>query len=139
MRLSNGELELMNLLWEHGAMTLAAAHQAFGPEKLGYTTMQTRLNRLVEKGLATKSGRPALYSAAIGQEEIRAGHLDSILTQLSGGSVVPLVAQLVHDRKISSDELDALKELVSEAEQQLTSENESSVRPVGRSSKRGRS
>lgn len=116
MRLSSGELDLMDLLWREGPLTLAQAHAHFGVDSVGYTTMQTRLNRLAEKGLATKEGRPAEYAAAIEREKVQAGHLDQLISKLAGGSVVPLVAQLMQDRKISSDELDELKRLIDQAE-----------------------
>ena len=116
-RLSSGELDLMDLLWREGPLTLAQAHERFGAGAVGYTTMQTRLNRLVDKGLASKSGRPAEYLAAIPREQAQAGHLDQLLSKLSGGSVVPLVAQLMQDRQISGDELQELKRLIHEAEQ----------------------
>ena len=115
-RLSSGELDLMDLLWREGPLTLAQAHEQFDAASVGYTTMQTRLNRLVDKGLATKSGRPAEYSAAIEREQAQAGHLDQLLSKLSGGSVVPLVAQLMQDRKISRGELQELKRLIRDAE-----------------------
>lgn len=115
-RLSSGELDLMDLLWREGPLTLAQAHAQFGVNLVGYTTMQTRLNRLVDKGLASKTGRPAEYSAAIEREQAQAGHLDQLIAKLSGGSVVPLVAQLMQDRQISRDELQELKRLIRNAE-----------------------
>ena len=123
LRLSSGELDLMDLLWREGPLTLAQAHERFTggasgkSRSVGYTTMQTRLNRLVEKGLASKTGRPAEYSAAIDRQEAQAGHLDQLISKLSGGSVVPLVAQLMQDRQISREELKELKRLIRDAEQ----------------------
>ncbi|MEL6106580.1 MAG: BlaI/MecI/CopY family transcriptional regulator [Planctomycetota bacterium] len=115
-RLSSGELDLMDLLWREGPLTLAKAHELFGASRVGYTTMQTRLNRLVEKGLASKSGRPAAYDAAVDRESIQAGHLDQLISKLAGGSVVPLVAQLMQSRQISPEELSELKQLIRDAE-----------------------
>lgn len=120
IKLTSGEVDLMDLLWRGEAMTLSAAHEAFGKERIGYTTIQTRLNRLVEKGLATRSSeRPAVYSAAVAREAVQAGHLDDVLKRLSDGSVVPLVAHLVRDQKIDREELAELKRLVRQAEQDL--------------------
>ena len=127
-RLSSGELDLMDLLWRLGPLTLAQAHEKFGVDSVGYTTMQTRLNRLVDKGLATKSNRPAQYSAAIQREQVQAGHLDQLISKLAGGSVVPLVAQLMQDRKISRDELTELKRLINEAEADSTNRTSKSKR-----------
>ncbi len=48
-RLSAGEMEIVQMLWRAGAVTLSEAHAAL-ERPIGYTTVQTRLNRLVEKG-----------------------------------------------------------------------------------------
>ncbi len=119
-KLTSGEVDLMDLLWRHQSLTLAEAHEAFGADRIGYTTMQTRLNRLVEKGLARRSSdRPAVYSPRVAREAVQAGHLDDMLARLTDGSVVPLVAHLVRDRKIDRDELAELKRLVRQAERDL--------------------
>ena len=123
VKLTSGELDLMDLLWRYEKLTLAEAHNAFGSERIGYTTMQTRLNRLVEKDLAKRSSdRPAVYSPRVAREAVQAGHLDDMLQRLAEGSVVPLVAHLVRDRKIDRDELAELKRLVKEAERELEAE-----------------
>jgi predicted transcriptional regulator len=119
-RVSAGELEILQMLWRHGEVTLSEAHRDLGRE-IGYTTVQTRLNRLVEKGLARRSTeRPARYSAAVSQQEISAGQLDLLLERVSGGSVVPLVAHLVEDRSLSPREIQQLKKLIDEAEKNLS-------------------
>ena len=110
----------MDLLWRNERLTLAEAHEAYGPQRIGYTTIQTRLNRLVEKGLAVKSAdRPAVYSPRVNREAVQAGHLDDVMQRLADGSVVPLVAHLVRDGKIDRAELVELKRLVDQAEQDL--------------------
>ena len=57
---TSGEMELLSLLWQRRSMTLSEVHEAMD-RSVGYTTVQTRLNRLVHKGLAAKekAGRPA--------------------------------------------------------------------------------
>ncbi len=117
-KLSPGEMELMSELWQHGPLTIAEAHQSLG-RPIGYTTVQTRLNRLVAKGLVSKtSHRPARYSAAVTANRIGAHHLDDLVERVAGGKVVPLVAHLVQQRALSPEELDELKKIVRAAEQQ---------------------
>lgn len=121
-RLSAGEMEILQMLWKHGEVTLSVAHQALGLP-IGYTTVQTRLNRLVRKGLVRRSEeRPARYSAAVGQEAVSADDLKLLVERVSGGSVVPLVAHLVRDRSVTAAEIAELKQLLDEAEQRLRSE-----------------
>lgn len=107
------------MLWQRGALTLAEAHAAFrefGPP-IGYTTMQTRLNRLVDKAAVTRnSKRPAKYEAAVSAEDVGVRHIDVLLDKLSGGSVVPLVAHLITSGSLSPKEIKQLKRLIAEAE-----------------------
>ncbi len=115
-KLSSGEMEIMKLLWEHGPLTINEAHQAIG-RPIGYTTVQTRLNRLVEKGAASRSTeRPAKYEAAISPDSVSADHLDLLVDRVASGSVVPLVAQLLSNRKLSADEITELERLIAEVD-----------------------
>lgn len=87
---------------------------------VGYTTVQTRLNRLVAKGVAQKSKvRPAQYSAAIAPERVSRDDLDSLLHRVTRGRVVPLIAHLVRERRISAEELEEVRRLIEEAEARL--------------------
>jgi len=118
-RFSTGELEIMSMLWARGPVTLAEAHRSFGQfgRAVGYTTMQTRLNRLVDKGTVRRSRqRPARYEAAVDPEEVGARLIDVLLDKVSPGSVVPLVAHLISGRPLSVEEIRELKRLIAEAE-----------------------
>lgn len=132
IKLTSGEVDLMDLLWRHQKLTLSEAHAVYGARRIGYTTMQTRLNRLVEKGLAQRSSdRPAVYSPRIAREAVQAVHLDDMLNRLVDGSVVPLVAHLVRDRKMDRRELSELKRLVEQAEQDLDQSEPDQEHPEG--------
>ena len=118
-RLSSGDMEILSMLWERGALTLSQAHEALG-RPIGYTTMQTRLNRLAEKGLVTRSkGRPAKYEAAVSAQAVSANHLEILLDSVTGGNVVPLVEHLVDDRSLTRKEIDELKKIIRDAERRL--------------------
>ncbi len=83
----------------------------------GYTTVQTRLERLVAKGVAAKSkNRPAKYSAAVSREEISRDDLKTLVRRVTQGSVVPLIAHLVNDRALTSDEVQQIRDLIAQAE-----------------------
>ena len=116
-RLLASELEILDMLWRTGSVTIVEGQRALDDES-GYTTVQTRLNRMVRKGIVTRSRtKPAKYSAAITQNDVAGGDLDLLLQKVSRGSVLPLVAHLVKDRKLSSVELDELRQLINDAEQ----------------------
>ena len=126
VKLSPGEMELMSELWQHGPLSIAEAHQSLG-RPIGYTTVQTRLNRLAAKGLVRKStDRPARYAAAVTANSIGARHLDDLVERVAGGKVVPLVAHLIQQRALTPGELEQLKEIVSSAEKITQAGKESS-------------
>lgn len=118
--LSAGELEILRMLWERGGLTLSSAHQAMvdAGHDIGYTTVQTRLERLVEKGAVAKSRqRPAEYSAKVNPDDARGSMVDAFLNRVSG--VVPLFAHLVRDPSVSSDDLREMRRMIDEAERRL--------------------
>jgi predicted transcriptional regulator len=116
LRLAAGEIEILEVLWHAKSATISETHESFS-RKVGYTTVQTRLNRLVEKGLVKKAGsHPASYQAVIQPEDVSRDDLKNLVDRVTGGRVVPLVAHLVKDRKLSADEIRELKQLINEAE-----------------------
>jgi predicted transcriptional regulator len=123
-RLSPGEMEILQMLWKRGPVSLSEA-QAGLARQIGYTTVQTRLNRLVDKGVVKRStDRPARYAAAVAPQEVSARHLDLLIERVTGGDVVPLVAHLVRDRALSPDEIAQLKQLIAQAERQVRKPND---------------
>jgi BlaI family transcriptional regulator, penicillinase repressor len=114
-RLSTGEFKLMTVLWEHGPLTLAEAHR-LQPGNLGYTTIQTQLNRLVTKGAASRTKvRPMRYRALIAPGEAGETLLRLLIDTVGGGSVVPLVAQLISLAPLTREEGRSVKQLVDDA------------------------
>lgn len=118
-RLAAGEMELLSVLWRTGPVTISEAHRAYD-QPIGYTTMQTRLNRLVKKGLLRRDdGRPSRYHAVARPEDVGRADLDLLVQHVSDGRVAPLVAHLVRDRKISREEFEELRALLADAEKTL--------------------
>lgn len=115
-RLAEGELEILQMLWREQAVTILDAKTALGLP-IGYTTVQTRLERLVKKGVVKKTtGRPARYIAAINCEDVHAKELDTLVERVSGGKVAPLVAHLINREGITPKEIRELKALIKVAE-----------------------
>lgn len=125
VRLGAGELELLQVLWRDGAVSIAEALAGLGREQ-GYTTVQTRLERLVTKGVARKSRtRPARYTASISEDDVSRDDLNVLVQRVTRGRVVPLIAHLVNDRPLTSDEIEQIRDLIADAEKR--SEEESDV------------
>ena len=124
IRVAAGEMELLDMLWTEGLLTLRQAHQRFGEygQTVGYPTVQTRLNRMVEKGLVGRSDdRPASYEAIVTKDEVALGHLRQIVAKLSRGDVVPMVARLLNEQTLTAEQLDELQRLLKQAEKRTQS------------------
>ena len=113
--LSEGEVELLNLLWKLGPSTLSDVHQNYS-RPVGYTTIQTRLNRMVDKGVLSRSGEyPALYQAVV-KTEVATNSFFEKVAKMCDGSLAPLIAHLTNKRKLKPDEIAMLKELIAKHE-----------------------
>ena len=109
--LSEGEMELLNLLWKLGPSTLAGVHQNYS-RPIGYTTIQTRLNRMVDKGVLSRIGDyPARYKALV-KTEVATNSFFEKVTKMCDGSLAPLIAHLTNRRKLKPDEIAMLKEVI---------------------------
>lgn len=123
---TEGELELLNLLWEQGALSLSEVHARLGRD-VGYTTVQTRLNRLVDKGWLekAKTGRQATrYAAVVEPDAVRENQIDHFVEKIAQGSVVPLVAHLVQGATLTREEVTELKKLLRDVERRTALEEE---------------
>ena len=117
-RLTRGDLQILQMPWREQRVTIAGAHQALA-QPIGYSTVQTRLNRLVGKGLVRKTKEtPTRYEAAIQPQDVKESELRTLVQDVSGG-VVPLVAQLFREHQPSAMELDEIRQLIRQAETRL--------------------
>jgi predicted transcriptional regulator len=129
LRLVPGELEMLQMLWREGGVTILEAQQALGLP-IGYTTVQTKLNRLVKKGVVEKSRqRPARYRASVTPEDVSQEDLDLLVERVSQGKVVPLVAHLVNRKDLDPSEISELKRLISEAERRVKTTRSKRAKP----------
>lgn len=119
IRLLAGELELLEVLWRDGAVTISEAQNGLSREQ-GYTTVQTRLDRLVAKKLATKSRtRPAKYKAKVKRDDVSRDDLNVLVRRVTGGRVVPLIAQLVAEHELTDEDITEIRELIEAAEKRM--------------------
>ena len=123
-RLSEGDLELLDVLWQSSGLTIRQVQEKINRE-VGYTTIQTRLNRLVDKGHAKKTkDRPGLYIAVLKKERVSKDDLNSLVNRVTKGNVVPLIAHLVKQRDLSDTELNEIRQLIDTAEQSRDSKGD---------------
>ena len=115
IRISDAELQLLQLLWDDSPLGAAEIAERVPPSrKWTLATVKTLLSRLVAKGAvsAESEGRRFRYRPAIERESVAGRQADRLVDRLFGGRVSPLVAQLVEQRDIDPADLAELEALV---------------------------
>lgn len=108
MKLTRLELEIMQYVWRLGEAAVREIQEAIPESKRpAYTTVQTILTRLEEKGAVRRTrkiGNAVLYEPAIEQKKMYQRLVDELL-DLFGGSPEPLVSHLVESGKLTLEDL----------------------------------
>ena len=108
IRLTRLELEIMQYVWDLGEAPVREIQEAIPAGKRpAYTTVQTILTRLEEKGAVRRTrkiGNAHLFEAAITRKSIYERLVDELL-DLFGGSTEPLVSHLVESGKLTLEDL----------------------------------
>jgi predicted transcriptional regulator len=120
LNLTEGELPLMQVLWEKGRATVGDVVAALPADPpLAYSTVLTTLRILEAKGYLrhTKEGRAFLYEAIVVQEEASRKALDYLVNRFFGGSCEMLVVNLLKEETLGRAELRRIKKMIAESEQ----------------------
>lgn len=116
--LSAAEWELMHKIWHSGGPVTVrqVLDQAYPLGEKAYTTVQTLMNIMVDKGFLTrrKEGRVNVYAAITGQEDILRGSLTRIAQRMFQGSFGAMASFLVGSVKLTPEELAELKRLLAQ-------------------------
>ena len=115
-RLTRFELEIMRELWQLGTASIREIQESL-PERRrpAYTTVQTIVRRLEEKGAVRKIkkiGNAFIFEPAI-TRGMAHGRLISELLDLFGGSARPLIAHLAESGKLTLEDLREMEALLS--------------------------
>ena len=114
------ELEILNVLWRRGALTVKEVHEELG-EQTGYTTTLKFLQLMTEKGLVTRneSQRAHVYQARFAKTAMQRQLLAGFLNKAFSGSTAELVMHALASKRATQEELSEIKELI----EQLAREN----------------
>jgi predicted transcriptional regulator len=118
--LSDSELEVLKVLWEHGPATVREVNDLLGRKgrRWAYTTVQTLLARLQGKGCVSSDKRELahVYHAAISREEFLRERLDHLAEEVCDGASTPLVRALVEKGALGADDVAHVRALLDELE-----------------------
>lgn len=116
--LGDAELGVLKVLWDEAPATVREVldHLHGRGRRVAYTTVQTLLTRLEQKGYATsdKSDLAYVYRAKVSRDRVTRARLKTLLTQLYDGAAGPLVLQLLRTQRLTSEEIKELHRLIDE-------------------------
>ncbi|TDU70824.1 BlaI family penicillinase repressor [Prosthecobacter fusiformis] len=121
-KISDAEWTVMKVLWERGSSTVAEVVKDLeGRLHWKPRTVQTLVRRLAEKGaLAVETvGREFRYYPAVAQDECQLEESRSFLDRVFDGRLAPFVAGLMEREEVSKDDLEALRQVLRDAEKNL--------------------
>ena len=111
------EMELLEALWKLNSASIREVQESLpGDRALEYTTVQTVMYRLEQKGAVErvkKIGNAHIFRPLVNKKSIAASLIDDFLGTF-GGSPEPFVAHLVESGKISLKELKELEKIAKE-------------------------
>ena len=115
--LTESQLEIMNVIWEHGEGTVASVWQLLREKRgLARNTVQTTLVRLEEKGyLRHRENKNAfVYQPTCKRETVQGGMVRNLIDTAFEGSVSGLVMTLLNKERPSPEELERIQQMLDE-------------------------
>ena len=114
--ITDAELEIMKVLWNHSELTLNEIVENLSKEeKKNKSTIKTLLYRLIEKESVksnTNNKKENTFQATITKEEYLKKSNESFLKKLYNGSTSKLLLNFVEEKKISKKDLEDLLDLI---------------------------
>ncbi len=110
-QLTQKEEEIMDRMWDHGPLQVRELQALYDEPKPHVNTLATLVKILEDKGFLghrALSARCFQYFARISRDDYRGGTLANVVNKFFGRSYLSAVSALVHEEKISVDELRAL-------------------------------
>ena len=119
-QISETEMEVLKVLWDEGPGTVRTLNERLRSKRRrwAYTTVQTLLNRLKEKGYVARdeSSMAHVFRASVTRDRFLSWRLREIADQVCGGQASPLVTSLVRQKGLSEEEIGSLRNLLDEIE-----------------------
>lgn len=116
---TDAELEILRVLWESGPSTVREIHERLGATKtVGYTTILKQMQVMHRKGLLRRSERfrSHVYEATRTRPATERQIVTAMLSSVFDGSARGLLQSVLAGRKVDTDELDEIRQLLDEHE-----------------------
>jgi BlaI family penicillinase repressor len=119
-RISEAEWEVMKVLWTRGPCPAGEIVEALlrADPRRHPKTIKTYLGRLTAKKAAgfRKEGRGYVYRPLVAENECVKAAAESFLERVFGGSIKPMLAHFVEQKRLSAEDIQELKRVLDEQE-----------------------
>ena len=123
MKLSDFELEVMQIMWEKGPMIATEVHQTIAAKRqVAYSTVKTIIDRLEEKGAVERVrnyGRTILYQPSVKKEALMKPMVRTFIDKLFRGNVRPLFNHALEEENITLEDIAYLEKVLAEKREEL--------------------
>jgi predicted transcriptional regulator len=125
---TDAEAAVLQRLWDTGPATVRQLREALYPAggASAHATVHKLLERLVAKGYVGRQREDGtlVFRAVVERDEALGGQIGALLNKLAGGSLQPLLTNLVRIQRVTSEELRELLMLVEELERKKKTKRE---------------
>ena len=118
---TEGELEILQVLWDKGSATVRDVHEHINEYKeSGYTTTLKLMQIMFEKGLVKRddSNKTHVYKANVSREKTQQQMVGKMVDALFGGSASQLVMQALGSSQPSKEELEEIQQMLNDLKKQ---------------------
>lgn len=116
---TEGELEILQVIWEHGPSTVRFVNDELSRlKRVGYTTTLKLMQIMADKKLLRRntSGKTHIYSAAVSQQKTQQQLIDKLMATAFGGSANKLVMQALGNKKSTQEEINEIRAFLDQLE-----------------------
>ncbi len=117
VKLFDSELKVMDILWKEGDVPAKHVAEVLTGE-IGWNknTTYTLIKRCIKKGAIERFEPGFLCHALIPKEEVQEAETDELINKIYDGSVDKLFAALLSRKKLSAQQIERLRQMVTELE-----------------------
>jgi BlaI family transcriptional regulator, penicillinase repressor len=113
---TKSELEILQVLWQHGASTVRFVNDELNSMKreVNYTSTLKLMQIMAEKGILVRdeSNMKHVYAPAHPEEKVKGQLLNRFVDSLYNGSASSLMMQLLGNKKPSQKEIEEIRDLL---------------------------
>ena len=112
---TEGELEILAVLWDKGSATVRTVHEELTKTKeAGYTTTLKLMQIMHEKEMVTRNteSKTHIYTPVISKEKTQMQMVNKMISNLFAGSSTDLVMQALGGAKTTEEDLTRIEALI---------------------------